>query len=125
MLADPSTLLNVVDKHVGDALRAVSSYEGREYDLHLLRDDIRERYSDEEIRNVFDDLALSGMSREYYEKLFHAGQLDCSIYGFEAAAMFHFTVNETEGVFVSFDRDTEINLDAFINDCNAVIESHG
>lgn len=35
--------------------------------------------------------------------------------------MFHFVTNDAKGVFASFDRDVEVNLDAFISDYKAAI----
>lgn len=117
MIEAPSGLLDVAHDHVGDSLRSLTSYTEREYELHYIREDIRDRYTEEEIGRVFDDLVLSGLSRDYLEEIFHAGRIECTIYGFEEAAMFHFVTNETSGVFLSFDRDTEVNLDSFIGDC--------
>lgn len=117
-----SELEAIIRTHVDDSLRSLSYYEGRDYEIQFLRDDMGRRYSEEEIEEVFDELVLSGLSRDYFEKLFHAGRIECQIFGFEEAAMFHFIVNDIEGVFLSFDRDVEINLDSFIDDCKGVIE---
>lgn len=114
-------LIDVAREHVGESLRTVATYHEREHDLIFLRDDIADQYSTEEIRRVFDELALSGLGQDYLESIFHAGKIECAAYGFEDAAMFHFATNDAKGVFASFDRDVEVNLDAFISDYKSAI----
>lgn len=110
-------LLDVARDHVGDSLRAVATYQERLYEFHHLRGDIDDSYSAQEIERVFDNLVLSGLTTDYLEEIFHAGRIECTMYGFEAAAMFHFVTGEASGVFLTFDRDIEVNLDAFVSDC--------
>lgn len=116
-------LLAAAGDRVGDALRSVASYHEKEHELQYLRDDIAESYSEDEINEVFHELVLSGIGRDYLEGIFHAGRIECMILGFEEAVMFHFAADATSGRFVSIDRDVDLNLDEFISTCKAVIQA--
>lgn len=115
-------LIDEVEAEVGDALRFVATYQQRSYDLRYIRDDVRADYSDEEITEVLDQLEIEGMGYSHFERLFHSGPMDCAIYGFEAALMFHFPRDDFSGLFVTVDRDVQLNPEALIGICNAAID---
>lgn len=71
-------LIDVAREHVGDSLRTVATYHEREYDLLFLRDDIADQYSTDELRRVFDELALAGLGQDYLKSIFHAGRIECA-----------------------------------------------
>lgn len=119
---DPDIVSTLQDE-VGDALRSVAVYDENGYEFEFIRDDVEGTYTIEEIEKVYDDLVIQGLSREFLEQLFHAGQLQCSMYGFEEATMFHFTGGDYSGLFVSIDRTRGLDLDAFISACKGAIEA--
>lgn len=121
MIEPAADLLEEAQDHVDGSLRALASYEEQSYDIHYLRDDIEHQYSEGDIKRVFDYVALAGLSRDYLEQTFHAGSVLCTVYSFEDADMFHFQTDRTEGFFLSFDRNADVHLDSFINDCRAVL----
>lgn len=106
---------------VGDALRSVARYAEREYEFLFLRDDIEAQYSAAEIERVMDDLVISGIGASYVEQLFHAGRIQCIAHGFEQAVVVQFVEGPYEGVFVSFDRGSAVDFDAFIDRCRRAL----
>lgn len=107
---------------VGEALRAVATYDERGYELAYLRDDVARRYSEAELEAVFEELALSGHDRSHLESIFRAGRIECSILGFEDAVMFHFATDGGAGRFVTVDRDVAFDLDAFVRACEGAVD---
>jgi len=119
---DPG-LVRALRDEVDDALRSVAVYDEEGYEIEYIREDVEGAYSTDEIEEVYDDLVIQGLSREFLEQLFHAGDLQCSMYGFEEATMFHFTGGEYTGLFVSMDRTAGMDLDAIISTCKAAVEA--
>lgn len=104
-------------KVVGDSLRVLATHDQRVYEFQYRREDIRAGYTDEEFRQIFDDLVFQGMEREYFEQLFHVGSLECGAWGFTDAAIFYFPGEAFTGLVVSVDRDGPIDFDRLINIC--------
>lgn len=116
---DPSLPDDLQDR-VGDALRVVATHDQQSYEFHYQREDVGERYSDDEFRDIFNDLVLQGLSREYFEQLFHVGAMECGAWGFEEAVIFYFPGEEHTGLVVSVDRDGPIDVDGLIETCKGV-----
>lgn len=114
-----SELVETLHEVAGDAVRSVCTYDEENYDLLFMRENVDAIYSTEEIEEIFDDLRLEGWGRERLEGLFNAGGLECSIYGFEDAMMFHFVENGFEGAFVTYDRGADVDVEAFLEACES------
>lgn len=114
-------LVSALKDEVGDNLRSVSTYREDDFELHYMREDVASIYSEAEMDRVFDDLVLQGLGRDVLEEMFHAGEFECSMYGFEEAAMFHFVENGYSGLFVTFNRKTDFNLDSLIATCKGAL----
>lgn len=117
MVAVDAALPTHLQEEVGDGLRTVATYEERDYTFHHFRNGLLRRYSRADVEAILDDLIIEGLSTQFVESLFHAGDLECAIYGFEEAVMFHFVLDDGVGLFGSFDRDSEHDLDALISTC--------
>lgn len=111
---DPD-LVDVLQEEVGDSLRTVATYDDREYEFHHLRRDIQQVYTRERIEEILEDLIVQGVATEQLESRFRAGALDCAVYTFEEAVMFHFPVADRSGLFVSIDRDADLDLDSIVS----------
>lgn len=101
----------------GRDLRVVATYEDEDYELHFMRDDVREDYSEPEIAKVFDQIAIEGMGYQHFQKLFHVGELRCAMYGFEGATIFHFPTDTFDGLVVAIEQDVEFNPHELIQVC--------
>lgn len=114
-------LVTDLQEATGDDLRSVVHYEETEYEMIYLREDVDAIYSSDELDDVIEDLRLQGWGQEPIEELFNAGELECSIFGFEEAMMFHFVTNDFKGVFVTYDRGADVNIEIVIDICNTHI----
>lgn len=114
-------LVDDLSEALDDELRVVATYENDEYDLHHMREDIREEYSKTELDRVFRQISIEGMGYENFQELFHVGQMDCALYGFERALIFHFPPDPFHGLVVSIDRDVAFKPDSIIRICEAGI----
>jgi hypothetical protein len=113
---DEQALVDSLQAEVGDALRAVATYDEDGYDALYVRDDVADRL---ESRGdaVHEDLILRGLGRGHLEDLFGAGSLECSMHRFSDLTAFHFAAGEFTGLFVSVDSDTDVPLASFADRC--------
>lgn len=107
---------------LGDGLRSVASYDDGGYTMHQIRDDIDADYSQEQITRAYKQIEIEGMGYEHFEQFFQTGRLECAIYGFEKARMFHFPTDVFTGLFVSVDRDRDMDIETIIDVCKEAIE---
>jgi hypothetical protein len=115
---DPDgSVVDALRDEVGTALRSVSVYDEDDYEVRYLREDVETAYSPEQIEVIAREVRLSGLSKEYLDGLFDAGELECSLYGFEEAMMFHFVESDFDGLFVTVDRGVGVEPDALIETC--------
>lgn len=113
-----------VRDEVGDGLRIVVTYDRSEYTIHYIREDLPRNYSDEELEEAFDQLAVEGMGYHHFEELFHVGRMECAIYAFEGAWIFQFPHDNFTGLVVSMDRDLKLNHEAVISTCLASLPAN-
>jgi hypothetical protein len=92
--------------------------------MHQIRDDVDSEYDKEEIAKIYEQIEIEGIGYDHFEGLFHTGQLDCAIYGFEKALMFHFPTDTFSGLFVSVVLKTDLDIDAVIDECKSAIRRH-
>lgn len=121
MLEIDPDLPRLLQEEVDDALRSVVTYEDREYDFHHLRQNIQQIYTRERVEEILNELIVQQKATGQLESLFHAGELECAIYSFEKAVMFHFPVSERVGLFISIDRDAELELNSIVSMASAAI----
>jgi len=115
--------MNVVESArsvAGDSLRSVAEYRESEYALYFVREDIDQKNLN--VDKIHQNLVLDGISREFLEELFVAGDLQCTMHQFDDALMFHFAFPENAGLFVSVDADGTVALRELVDVCNAWYE---
>lgn len=117
MIQKTPRLADIVRQQTNDALRSITEYDDRDYTIHYIREDIEANYSPDEIEDIIEELVLGSLGAAHFESLFDAGNFECSIFGFKEAVMFHFLRSDTQGVFITVDRDVNLNLDEFIRTC--------
>lgn len=108
-------LVEQIREEIGDDLRAVATYEEREYELVYERGDVAEK--PRAIDRIHEELILEGMGTEYLEDVFDVGRLNATMHSFEEALCFHFVRGEMRGLFVSIDPDALLPVDRFIRIC--------
>lgn len=110
-------LVPALKDEVGAALRSVGRYNGKEHEVEYLREDVETIYDSDEIDDIFDDLALQGMSSDHLENLFNAGDLHCAMFRFDDALMFHFPHADFSGLFVTLDTGAGVDVESFVETC--------
>jgi len=91
----------------GEELRSVAVYDEDGYEFLYLRDELDDRataISDE----IYQNLVLEGIGKEYLEELFDAGTLCCTLHEFETLRSYHFVTKQFEGLFISVDTESQV-----------------
>lgn len=114
---DCPELVHRFHDEAGDALRSVCRYDEESYEMLYMRDSVDAIYSRADLDDIFTDLRLEGWGRDTLEGLFNAGELECSVYGFEEAMMFHFVTSDFQGALVTYDRGAGVDAETFIGVC--------
>ena len=118
--ADP-LLVEELHDQVGDALRVVARYRDRSYEMSYLREDLDSLYTDTDLDAIFDDFVLQGLHKDRLDDLFRAGTLECSMFQFEDALVFHFTPGGSEGLAVSIDPGTGVDIESLVATCRSYL----
>ena len=118
-VSDTHRWVQKLHEEAGDALRSVAKYGEEDYEMLYLRENVDAIYSEDELDKVFDDLRLEGWGRATLQELFNAGPLECSIYGFDEAMMFHFVDDGFKGALVTYDRNAGVETEEFIQACKS------
>lgn len=109
MIAIDGRLPERLREEVGDALRVIGTYDGSDYEMHYLREDVQAEYRWEEFGETFSQIGIEGMGYSHFQDLFRIGEMNCAIYGFEEAFVFHFPHDDFNGLVVSVDSDVQLN----------------
>ncbi|MBX0285145.1 DUF7522 family protein [Haloarcula salinisoli] len=108
-------LLEALQNEVGDNLRAVATYEEKEWEIIYEREDIEAK--PRIFEKIHRELILEGMGTEYLEEVFGVGDLNCTMHSFEEAMCFHFVRGSLQGVFISIEPDAMVPLEEFVTIC--------
>ncbi len=108
-------LLEALQSEVGDNLRAVATYEEKEWEIIYEREDIKAK--PRIFEKIHRELILEGMGTEYLEDVFDVGDLNCTMHSFEEAMCFHFVRGSMRGVFISIEPDALLPLEEFVEIC--------
>ncbi|WP_435096929.1 hypothetical protein [Halarchaeum sp. P4] len=98
---------------VGRMRRAIA-YDGEEYDVVYVRDDIEEAQTEAELDEVSKNLILKGFDDELEQPEFSQfGHLDMSVRWFHEVVVIQVPLGDWSGVIVGFDRDSVVDTGAF------------
>ncbi len=88
-----------------DAVRLIFRYEGEEYDVAHVRDDVDEAYTDPELEQRIETLAMKGLGDPPRQGPLHEfGQLRATVRWFDEAVCVYAPDDEWAGVMVVLDR---------------------
>jgi hypothetical protein len=119
-------MMSIVDRvwtdlheRLGEDLRVVTRYESREFETRM-REDVRERYTDDEDRAIVDDIIVRQLGLSDTERRFEAGELEANVHVFEWAWVIAWPdhLPSKSGVIVSIQRDGDV---ATVEDVEAAI----
>ena len=102
------TIWGDVSENIGDDLRAVTRYDGLNYEMKL-RDDVRTEYTQDEDRTIVDEAILRQLNLDETEGAFKAGELESVIRVFEDAWILQWPdqLKTKSGILISIQRNGE------------------
>lgn len=101
----------------GDNLRGIGEFSGESYQIHYLRDDIGDQYTEEEFVSIWRDMILESLRKRPLEKQFvAAGEYVFTAIGFEQSTVFMLARSEREGFVISIDQE-------YLSDVNRLIDT--
>lgn len=121
MPPEVDTLIDDLRDIVGDGLRVVATYEAEDYEIHYIRDDLRDDVGSVDVDRIHRELIMEGISREYFEELFDAGDLECMALSFKEALAIHFAGPDHTGLYVAIDPGAVDPLPALSSRCESFI----
>ena len=91
------------------------AYNGNEYDIQFIRDDLRERRLKSEVDKMIDRLREESRVREH--QAFPFGDLNGTVRSFEDAMVLHFPSTQERGMVVALDPEVARQLNTFLGSC--------
>lgn len=104
-----------LQKTAGEYLRGIVSYNGNEYDIQYIRDDLRTRRLKSEVDKIIDRLRRESRSGE--RQAFPFGEVNGTVRSFEEAMVMHFPKTQGRGIVVTLDPEVARQLNTFIGAC--------
>ncbi|WP_224448306.1 hypothetical protein [Haloprofundus salilacus] len=113
-LSEPlQDLVEALREDNAEGLRAVARYDGDDHQILYLRDDLRERFSDDEIRRRAKTLVMKGLADPRTDtELDDYGELDATLRWFENAILAIYPTGEWSGIIATFERRQSPLVDA-------------
>ncbi|PSQ58088.1 hypothetical protein BRD18_06525 [Halobacteriales archaeon SW_7_71_33] len=115
-------LCEFLQHRAGDLLRAVGYYDGEEYELLYLRDDLQSQYTPAEIGAIAEELRREHEGLTASETSYRLGELNCSIVTYDEGVVMQFPHDESTGTLVTLDPEAARQLVGFVDRCLAWIE---
>ena len=112
---DVEELTPYLKETAGEYLRGVVWYEGEEYVIRYIRDDLRTQRLKSEVDKIIDRLRRESRAGE--RRSFPFGEVNGIVRSFEEAMVMHFPSSQGRGTVVTFDPDVARQLNTFIGSC--------
>ncbi|MDY7082266.1 MAG: hypothetical protein SXQ77_07665, partial [Halobacteria archaeon] len=106
-----------IKEKAGDSLRALAFYDFDSYEIAYIREDVRKKYPEDTTDQIHREHVLNNLNKEYFEDLFEAGNLGGTLHRFENAVIVRVIQEEGESVFISLDRENELNVVKVMDEC--------
>lgn len=102
-------------EQAGEYLRGVVTYDGDEYEVQYIRDDLRTQRLKSEVDTMIERLRRE--SRPGERRSFPFGELNGIVRSFEEAMVMHFPSTQGRGTVVTLDPEVARQLNTFIGAC--------
>lgn len=100
----------------GDELRVVGAYNEHTFEFLYADAEITEQYTEEELIATGDEFILSGQREDtYQEQLFHLGELEYNVRGFEDGQVLRISLTQATGLTISVASTANVSLPQFID----------
>lgn len=123
MLEASESLTEFLKECVGDHLRSVIFYDDHGGEVLYVRDDVADKYTDEDIHEVVQDVRLEAVEKPHQESLYAHGSLNCTLRSFGDAIELHFPHDKTSGTAVALDGEVFPMHNTFVDQCLDAMES--
>lgn len=114
---NPEQLTTFLVDELDDDLRSVIHFAEDTFDLIHVRDDVRERYSDDDLEEVRQDLTFGSLAKPALEDVYVHGDLYCTVRCFENAIEMLFLQSDTEGIAVALEPAAFVAQRSFVGKC--------
>lgn len=96
-------------------LRTTLWYDGDDYEVVYVREDVSEQYSPEEFEEKVKQLVVEGLGDPPTQEQFRLfGDVNVVIRRFDRGVMLHFPIDEFSGVAATFDDGEELSIDTLV-----------
>lgn len=109
----------VLKEEVGNSLRSIV-FVTDEYTPIYRRDDVDQKYLQQEIEKIHDELRASSLASTYLGNTWKLGEHRCTVYLFSRGVVCH-VISDSEELVVSFDDDSEIDVISIIRTCSSLL----
>ena len=109
MASRSTRLVDELQSTYDGRLRAIATYDRDGYELHYTSADVDANYSQDDIKNIYDDVVIQDIAQPFHEDLFSdMGDVRGKLRVFEDGTVAHFWPSENEeGVFLAFDSSAD------------------
>lgn len=114
---DAEQLADFLQEETLANLRSVIYYDAGSYELIYAHEDLDERYTEDDIDDIINELGVQSLERSIKESAYHNGDLQCSVKWFEDGIELYIFLGETEGIAVGFGSMTFIESRSFLWRC--------
>lgn len=101
-----TTNTEIVDffrKEAGDYLRSILFFDGQEYEVAYIRDDVADEYLEKDRERIVASLLAEAAGRNQEEELYVHGELNCIVRSFDQALEVHVPQGTYSGTSVALD----------------------
>jgi hypothetical protein len=118
-----SRLEEFFEQQAGEHLRSIVKYEQDSSEFVYLRDDIDDRYTNEEIERAVDDSRMESLWTSLYSTLFSGdhGELTCMVKCYENVVEMNFVLADGVGAAVALDADAMSEAHGLVADAREIV----
>ena len=109
------SLSSYLGDRVGDHLRGVAQYQGDDFTVVYLREDIKKHRHRDEIDQMLTRIKQEGTANE--EQSFPFGHMHATLRIFDETIFMHFPLENRTGVVVALEPEVAQQLNSFVGDC--------
>lgn len=103
-----------LQEEAGDYLRSILYFDGQDYEMAYVRDDIQDEYTERDRERIVESLLAEAHARNQEEELYVHGELNCIVKSFEHAVELHFPKGIYSGTAVALDIEAARDLSGLI-----------
>jgi len=117
-----SRLKEFLEEHMDEELRSIVRYDLDEVNVEYIRDDVADKYTEEELTKAIDESRLDSLHAPLYEHSFSKdhGDLQCMVTCFEHVIEMNFAIDDGVGVAVAIDAEAMDDAHGLISEARNI-----